>query len=91
MTRRSTLRPVPVRPVPFIAALLMALALALAGCGRKGDLRPPEGEESAYGYPQAYPAPESVLPEIPGPAAEPREDATEEPDPNPEGLGVVTP
>jgi hypothetical protein len=45
----------------LIAAVI--LALALGACGRKGDLGPPEGEESEYIYPQVYPAPSSVLPE----------------------------
>lgn len=79
------------RPATVLATLLIALSLALSGCGRKGALRPPDDEKSAYTYPQAYPEPESVLPVIPGPAGEPREDSTEEPDPDPEGLGIVTP
>ena len=29
------------------AALLLAVALALGACGRKGDLRAPEGQEDA--------------------------------------------
>lgn len=44
------------------AALLVILALALSACGRKGDLRPPDGEEDAYTGLGVYPAPESVVP-----------------------------
>ena len=54
-------------PRALIAAVI--LALALGACGRKGDVGPPEGQESEYTYPQVYPAPSSVLP-----------DDTEEPD-----------
>ncbi|MEE9210202.1 MAG: lipoprotein [Kiloniellales bacterium] len=54
----------------LIAAVV--LALALGACGRKGSVRPPEGQESEYTYPQVYPAPGSVLP-----------DETEEPDASP--------
>jgi predicted small lipoprotein YifL len=45
------------------AALLLALALALGACGRKGNLRAPEGEEDAYTGQGTYPAPESVVPQ----------------------------
>ena len=45
------------------AALLLVLALALGACGRKGDLRAPEGEEDAYTGLGVYPAPESVVPQ----------------------------
>ncbi|MEE8143821.1 MAG: lipoprotein [Kiloniellales bacterium] len=44
----------------LIAAVI--LALALGACGRKGDVGPPEGQESEHTYPQIYPAPGSVLP-----------------------------
>ena len=44
------------------AALLVVLALALSACGRKGDLRPPDGEEDAYTGLGVYPAPDSVVP-----------------------------
>jgi len=50
-----------VAPRALIAAVI--LALALGACGRKGDIDPPEGQESEYTYPQVYPAPSSVLPE----------------------------
>lgn len=43
-------------------AAVLVLALALTACGRKGDLRPPPGEEEHYTYPQVYPAPDSVVP-----------------------------
>ena len=42
---------------------LIALALALGACGRKGALKPPEGEEDTYTYSHTYPAPETVVPE----------------------------
>jgi len=45
------------------AAFLLVLALALGACGRKGDLRAPEGEEDAYTGLGTYPAPESVVPQ----------------------------
>ena len=45
------------------AAFLLVLALALGACGRKGDLRAPEGEENAYTGLGTYPAPESVVPQ----------------------------
>ena len=44
------------------AALLLLAALALAACGKKADLRPPDGEEAAYTYPQPYPNPRGVVP-----------------------------
>lgn len=46
-----------------LLVLALALTLALGGCGRKGDLRPPEGEEDAYSGLGVYPAPESVVPQ----------------------------
>ncbi len=42
--------------------LLILAALALAACGKKAEVRPPDGEEAAYSYPQPYPAPRSVVP-----------------------------
>ncbi len=45
------------------AALLLVVALALGACGRKGNLRAPEGEEDAYSGPGTHPAPESVVPQ----------------------------
>ena len=45
------------------AALLLVLTLALGACGRKGDLRAPEGEENAYTGLGTYPAPDSVVPQ----------------------------
>lgn len=44
------------------AALAAALAFGLTACGKKGSPKPPAGEESAYTYPQPYPAPGSVTP-----------------------------
>ncbi len=45
------------------ATLLLVVALALGGCGRKGNLRAPEGEEDAYTGLGTHPAPESVVPQ----------------------------
>ena len=42
--------------------ILLGLAMALGACGRKGDLRPPDGQEDAYFGPGVYPAPDSVVP-----------------------------
>lgn len=45
--------------------LLGVAALAgLAGCGKKGGLEPPEGEEDLYTYPRTYPKPSSQVPGI---------------------------
>ncbi len=38
-------------------ALLMAAAIALGACGKRGSPRPPEGQESEYTFPRFYPAP----------------------------------
>jgi hypothetical protein len=48
----------------LLAAALLAIPLAtgLAACGKKGQPKPPEGQESAYTYPQPYPAPKTVVP-----------------------------
>lgn len=43
------------------AALLLLAALALTACGKKADLRPPDGEEATYTHPGPYPAPRSVV------------------------------
>ena len=60
------------------AALLLVLALTVSACGRKGDLRPPEGEEGAYHGLGTYPPPESVLPQGAEPAAAPEDGETGE-------------
>ena len=65
-------------------ALLLAVALALGACGRKGDLRAPEGEEDAYTGPGVYPAPESVVPQEGEAAARADE---EDPESSAEGAG----
>lgn len=49
------------RPIGTALLLLLA-ALALAACGKKAEIRAPDGEEAAYTYPQPYPAPRSVVP-----------------------------
>ena len=48
-----------------LCLVLPALVLvgALAGCGKKGAPRAPEGEASKDTNPQTYPNPASVLPE----------------------------
>ncbi len=45
------------------AVLSLPLVLGLAACGKKGAPKPPEGQESQYTYPQAYPAPDTVAPD----------------------------
>ncbi|MGF1594116.1 MAG: hypothetical protein ACFCUW_12590 [Kiloniellaceae bacterium] len=44
------------------ATIAATLTLGLAACGKKGPPKPPEGQESDYTYPQAYPEPSSVVP-----------------------------
>lgn len=58
-------------PVMAARTLLIVLlaAVGLGACGKKGDVRAPDGEKNAYIYPQAYPAPSSVIP----PAAKAKE------------------
>lgn len=50
MTRRPSL-------IRLIAAALLVLALpgVLSGCGKRGMLEAPEGEEERYSYPRQYP------------------------------------
>ncbi len=67
------------------AALLLVLALALGGCGRKGDLRPPEGQEEAYPGRGVYPAPDSVVPQEGEASARPEHE--EDPEAGEEGAG----
>jgi len=38
------------------AAVALALAAGLAGCGKKGDLDPPPGKQSTF--PRTYPKPQ---------------------------------
>jgi len=45
----------------LIFAVLVS-ALALSACGKRADLRAPDGEEAAYTYPRTYPNPSTVLP-----------------------------
>ncbi len=67
------------------AALLLILALALGACGRKGELRAPEGEEGAYTGLGTYPAPDSVVPQYGETSAVPAvPEAEEEPETGPE-------
>ncbi|SME91587.1 hypothetical protein SAMN06265365_101419 [Tistlia consotensis] len=72
MTRPAPLRNAPLRTAPLrtaplrtglLCAGLVCLAL-LAACGRKGDLRPPLGEHTAYSWPKQYPAPDTVVPPL---------------------------
>ncbi|WP_193367205.1 hypothetical protein [Pelagibius marinus] len=48
--------------VLLTAALSAGLVLGLAACGKKGPPKPVAGEEEAYTYPHAYPAPSTVTP-----------------------------
>ena len=51
-------------PTRRIIVLSLMAAAGLAGCGKKGDLEPPEGEEDLYTYPRTYPKPSSQVPGI---------------------------
>lgn len=51
-----------VLPPLWAAAIGLLLVGVLAGCGKKSDVAPPEGEASSYTYPRAYPAPDTVRP-----------------------------
>ena len=42
--------------------VLIAMAAALAACGRRNAPGPPKGREAEYTYPRFYPAPATVLP-----------------------------
>jgi len=42
----------------LLTAALLAMAL-VAGCGKKNDVSPPDGEGHLYTYPRDYPAPVS--------------------------------
>ena len=52
----------PLRAV-LAAALAAGLVFGLSACGKKGAPKPPAGQESEYNYPQAYPAPDTVVPD----------------------------
>ncbi len=43
--------------LPLACILLLAGAVVLGACGKKGRPQPPKGQESEYTYPQFYPAP----------------------------------
>ncbi len=43
-------------------AAVLALAVALGACGKRGSLRAPDDATEAYTYPRQYPKPETVLP-----------------------------
>jgi predicted small lipoprotein YifL len=49
MTERLGIRPIAIRLV-----LVLLVAVALTGCGRKGNPQPPPGEKT--GYPRTYPS-----------------------------------
>lgn len=76
-----------------LLVLALALTLALGGCGRKGDLRPPEGEEDAYSGLGVYPAPESVVPQegeataVPADEEDPESGPESSPESSEEGAG----
>lgn len=50
---------------------LLALPLVLGGCGVKGAIQEPEGQESVYVYPRRYPDPATVVPASGVPAPPP--------------------
>ncbi len=54
----------PRRPAALALVVAFGLAVGLGACGRKDDLRPPDGRADEYNYPRAYPAPSSVLPPV---------------------------
>ncbi len=58
------------RALATAALVLTALASGLAGCGRKGSMHAPEGEESSYTYPRFYPARDPKAPKAEDPSAE---------------------
>jgi hypothetical protein len=49
-----------------VCALALGLTGGLAACGKKASPRPPEGQESEYTYPRAYPDPKTVVPDADG-------------------------
>ena len=49
-------------PVMTLAAVL-ALAVVLGACGKRGTLRAPDDATEAYTYPRQYPKPETVVPQ----------------------------
>ena len=65
------------------AVILIALAVALGACGRKGNIKPPEDEASAYTFPKVYPAPESVVPQA--------DETPDDTDPEGAGEGAQSP
>jgi predicted small lipoprotein YifL len=73
------------------ATLLLVVALALGGCGRKGNLRAPEGEEDAYTGLGTHPAPESVVPQEGEASAVPEDEEDPETGPESGEQGAGTP
>ncbi|MBL8670303.1 MAG: hypothetical protein JNK11_06590 [Alphaproteobacteria bacterium] len=55
VTRRGLLRRLAARAMPGVA---LGLAAATAACGRRSDVKPPDGAENTYprGYPPGAPA-----------------------------------
>ena len=45
-----------------LLCLCLLAALALGACGKRGALKPPEGQEEAYTHPNPYPSPRTVVP-----------------------------
>jgi predicted small lipoprotein YifL len=46
-----------------LAAAVLLVPLALAACGKKGDLKPPPGHEAEYTWPHTYPDAATVRPQ----------------------------
>lgn len=46
----------------FVILFLLLLLPVLAACGKKAGLRPPDGREAEFTYPQVYPDPRGVVP-----------------------------
>jgi hypothetical protein len=57
------------RRLVLLASVAM-LVLAVAACGKKSAVTPPEDEAELYTYPSRYPAPATVRPQAPVEAEE---------------------
>jgi predicted small lipoprotein YifL len=54
MSRKTTIEMPKIWFVATRVALMLVVALALTGCGRKGNPQPPPGEQNQY--PRTYPS-----------------------------------